>query len=201
MRQPNDRVEILGAQHRARRIRWRVEDNRLGLVRDCGFDALHGNAKVLRLVGLEEHWRATRKLDNVLVRNPERHRHDDLIAVLDQHLDGVEDCQLAAGREHALIGRVVGTEVCRVALQDRLAHFRRTGHGRVARNVLLNGLDRRILNMLRRGEVGLARAKVRQINALRLQLERFGGDGHGGRNFDPIDPVGEDFRSCRCTHN
>ncbi len=113
-----------------------------------------------------------------------------------QHLQRIEQRQLAARGEDALLNRVVRAEIRRVALHHRLAHRRHPGHRGVAREVLLDGLDRRVLDVLRRREMRLARTEVRKVNALRLHLQRFSGNRHRGRNFDAVDAVGKDLRGC-----
>src|SRR6185437_12783883 len=113
------------------------------------------------------------------------------------------DRQLSARREDAFLRRIVRPEVRRVPLDNRLAHLGHAGHRRVAREVLLDRLDRRILNMLGRRKVRLARAKVRKINALRLHLQSLGGNGHRRRNFNAVNAVGQNLRgrcNCGCAH-
>ncbi len=66
-------------------------------------------------VGRVDHF-AARVLNDVLERDPVGHRQNDLVAVVHQHLDGVEQSQLAASGEDCLFGRVVRAEIAGVAL-------------------------------------------------------------------------------------
>ncbi len=200
VRQPNDRLEILRRDHRARGIRRRIQDDHLGLRRNRRLDHLRGDAEVLLLAADHGNHHAARVLDDVLEGDPERHRQNHLVAVIDQHLDRVEQRQLAAGREDALLGRVVGAKVRRVALHNRPPHLRRSGHRRIAGDVLLDRLDRGVLDVPRRRKMRLARPEVRQIDPFGLQLQGSCGNGHGGRHFDAADPVRKHFGGSGCAH-
>ena len=100
--------------------------------------------------------------------------------MLDEHLDRIKDGQLATGGEDRLLRRVVRAKVGRVALNDRLPHVRDAGHGGVAGEVPLNRIDRGVLDVPRRREVGFARAEIDEIDALRLEAGSFGRHRHGG---------------------
>ena len=200
VRQPNDRLEILRSHNRARRIRRRIQNDRLGLRRNRRLNHLRGDAEVLFLFALDQHNLAARVLDDVLERHPVGHRQDDLVAMIDQHLDRVEERQLAASREHALVRRVVRPEVAGMAIDNRLTHLGNAGHVRVAGEVLLDRLDGRVLDVPRGREVRLARTEVRQVHALGLQLQRRRGNRHGCRNFDAADTVRKYLRRSCCCH-
>jgi hypothetical protein len=62
---------------------------------------------------------------------------------------------------------------------------------RVLREIALNGGDGCVLNVLRRGKVGLARAEIDHIDSLRAQFFRLGHHRHGGGRFNTGDAVGE----------
>ena len=70
-----------------------------------------GDAEVLRLVRLDVDGHAAGVLDDVLEGDPVGDGEDDLVAVIDEDLDGVEEGELAAGGEDALVEGVVGAEV------------------------------------------------------------------------------------------
>ncbi len=120
--------------------------------------------------------------------------------MIHQNLNSIEQSQLAASRKHALLRRVVRTEVTRMAIHHRLTHLRNPSHVRIARKVLLDRLDRRILNVTRGRKVRLTCTEVRQVHALGLQLQRRRGDRHGCGNFDAAYPVRKYLGRCRCAH-
>ena len=82
---------------------------------------LGGHAETLRLVGLKQHAIAAGITHDVFERNPVGNRQDDFVAVIDQHLDRVEQRMLAAGRGDDLFAAVVRTEidVCRWTMASR----------------------------------------------------------------------------------
>jgi len=55
----------------------------------------------------------------------------------------------------------------------------------------LDRLDRRLLDIVGRVEVGLAGAKADDVEARRLQLARLAGNGHGRRGLDPFERAGD----------
>ena len=63
------------------------------------------------------------------------------------------------------------------------------GDRRVLRKVALNGGDGGVLDVLRRGEMRLARAEVHHVDALLAQLVGLGHHRHGGGGFNAVDPV------------
>jgi hypothetical protein len=80
-----------------------------------------------------------------------------------------------------------------VALDDGLAHVGNAGNDGVAGEVGFDGGDGRVLDVARRGEMGLAGAEVDQVGALGAQLGGLGGHGHGCGDFNAADAVGEDL--------
>jgi hypothetical protein len=80
-----------------------------------------------------------------------------------------------------------------MALDDGLAHVGNAGHDGIAGEVGLDGGDGGVLDVARRGEVGLARAEIDEVGALGAQLGGLGGHGHGRGDFDAADALGKDF--------
>ena len=163
VRQPHDALQIGARDDRARRIRRRVEDDGLRPRRDGTLDRFGGDAEVFALGGLNVNGFAARVLDDVLVGDPVGHGQDDLVAMVDQHLDGIEEGELAAGGEDRFLRGVVGAEVAGVALDDGLANLGDAGDDGVAREVGFNGGDGRVLDVARRGEMRLAGAEIDQL--------------------------------------
>ena len=201
MSEADDALEIGGRDDGAGRVRRRIEDDGLGARRDGLLDGVGSDAEVFGLVGFEIDDLAAAVLDDVLVGDPVGDGQDDFVSVIDEHLEGIEKRELAAGSEDRFVGRVVGAEVAGVALDDGFAHLGDAGDDGVAREVLVDGLDGGVLDVARRGEVGLAGSEVDQLGALCAQSGGFRGDGHGGGDFDASDAIGENFGSSGCSRH
>src|SRR5207249_179308 len=127
-------------------------------------------------------------------RNPVRHRKNDLIAVVDQDLNSIEQGVFAANRGDRLLSTVVGIKVGGVTTDDRIAQLGGAAHRGVLRKIVLNRGNRGIFDVLRGGEVRLARAEIHNINPLAAQLLSLSYHCHRGRRFDAIDPFSESDR-------
>ena len=79
----------------------------------------------------------------------------------------------------------------RVALHDGIAQLRRSAHRGVVREIVLDRRDGGIFDVLRRGEMRLARAEIHHVDALLAQLVGFGHHGHGGRGLNAVDSFGQ----------
>ena len=162
-----------------------------------------GEREIARLVGLDQHRLAARVAHDVLERHPVGHRQDDLVAMIDQHLDGVEQRVLAAGGGDGLVALVVGAEIHVVAVDDR----RRAARPMPGTDVYLvkfcwMASDGGVLDVLRRGEMRLARAKIHHVDARSAQLLRLAHHRHGGRDLDALDAVGQRLPGfCGSAHN
>src|ERR1700760_1273971 len=161
---------------------------------------MRSDAEVFRLFSLQKNNLAARILDDVLKRNPVRNRQNDLVAVVDQHLNRVEERELAAGRKDGLFRRVIRAEIACVTLDDRLTQLWNTGYYGVAREILIDGIYRRVFNVARGGEVGFARSEVDQFGALGAQFGGFCSHGHRGRNLNASDAIGKNLGGSRCCH-
>src|SRR4029453_2451512 len=76
-------------------------------------------------------------------------------------------------------------------LRDRSLQLRNTVDGGVFRLTALDGLDRRLLDVVRRVEIGLAGAEADHVKTRSLQLARFAGNRHGRRRLDPFERAGD----------
>jgi len=151
-------------------------------------------------ISLEINELSARVLNDVFKRDPVGNGQNDLIAVVDQHLDGVEERQLPAGGEDGLIRGVIGAEVAGVALHDRLPELGNAGNDGVSSEIGLDRFNGSVFDVTRCGEVGLAGTKVGQLDALRAQLGSFRGHGHGGGNLNAANTIAEDAGSGLCGH-
>ena len=122
--------------------------------------------------------RGVGELDLLDERRPARHVRDDLVAGAEEHHDGVEERLLAAGGDDDLVGRVLDAVVGLVAGDDRLLQLIGAGIGRVLREVGVDGGVRRRADVLRRRKVRLAGAEIDDVDPLRLERHRLGGDLH-----------------------
>ena len=103
----------------------------------------------------------------------------------------------APNRSHGLLAAVVGLEVGRMAVHDGVAQLRRSADRRVLREIILDGGDGGVFDVLRRGKMRLARAEIHDVNALLAQLVGFGDHCHGGRGLDAVDAFRKfDCRGC-----
>ena len=100
--------------------------------------------------------------------------------MIHQHLHGVEQSLFAAGGRNRLLARVRRAEVLRVPRRNRVAQFHYAAYGGVPGEVAVNCVNRRLLDVLRRGEMGLASAKVNQVGTRRAQLLRLVHHCQGG---------------------
>ena len=129
----------------------RIQDDDLGVRRDRALHHVGGQREVVPLVGGDVDRLAAGIAHDVLERHPVGHRNDDFVAVIDQHLDGVEQRMLAADRGNAVLALVVGAEVGGVPLDDGIAQFGRAADRGVLGEVGADGRDARFFDVLRRG--------------------------------------------------
>ncbi len=143
--------------------------------------------------GLKVHNLAAGILDDVFEGDPVRHRQNYFVAVVYQHLDDVEERQLAAGGKHGLVDRVVRSEIAGMPLDNRLAQLWNAGHDGVASEVRLKRGNRGVLDVAGCSEMRLARSKIHHVRSLGTELGGFGGYGHRGGDFDPPNAIGKEL--------
>ena len=122
-----------------------------------------------------------------LVDREARVRVDDLVAVIDQREHGVEHDRLCARRDDHLLGRGLDPLPALHVGDDRLAQRQDAGGGRVVRRSLVQERARRRLgDVARRVEVGLADLQVDHVAAGRLERAGARGGLEGGLRPDPL---------------
>ena len=84
-----------------------------------------------------------------------------------------------------------------MAMHNRVAQFGRPAHRRVLAEIALNGVNRRIFDVLRRVEMRLASAEIYHVNTLLSELISFGDHCHRCRRLDPVDSLSK-FEFCGC---
>ena len=107
--------------------------------------------------------------------------------MVDQHLHEVEDDVLAADRHHALGRRVGRAEVLGVALADRFLQLHCAAGSGVLGEIVLDGPDGRLFDVVGGGEVRLPGAEVDQVHAPRTQFLGVARHFHCGRDADARD--------------
>ena len=105
MGQLHNAFQVAGGDDGARRIRRRIQNDDLGSRGNRSFNGIRRNAKILRFFGGQIDDLTPGILNDVLEGDPVGDRQNDLIAVVHQHLDGVEQRQLPARGEDRLIRR------------------------------------------------------------------------------------------------
>ena len=97
---------------------------------------------------------------------------------------------LAAHRCHRFFAAVAGAEILSVAMNDRIAQLNRPTNRCVFAEVGLDRSDRRILHMLRRGEMRLTGCEVNHLDSLLAQFFGFRRRCHGGGGLNAVDAIG-----------
>ncbi len=192
----DDFGHVLRRHYRPRRVRRRIQNDQFRPRRDQARNHVGSNPESRSFVTLQQNAIAAGVTHNVLERNPVRHRKDDLVPVIDQHLDGIEQHVLAADRGHCLLALVARAEVFAMALQDRVLQLHRAADGGIAGEVAVDGGNGGIFNVLRSRKVRLAHAHVNHVDARLPQLVGFGDHGHSGRGLNAVDTLCN-FQCCR----
>src|SRR6201999_3745087 len=107
---------------------------------------------------------------DILVGDPVGNGQNDLVAMVDEHFDGIEERELSAGGEDSLVWGIVGAKIAGMAIDDGFADLGDSGDDGIAREVGFNGRDGRVLDMARRGEMRFARAEINKFRAFGAQL-------------------------------
>ena len=186
----DDALHLAAIENRAAGVRRRVEDDHLGLRRDRTLDHGSGQREAFLLIGVDEHALAAGVVHHVLISDPVGHRDDDFVAGIDQRLRQIEDGVLAADGDDALLGVVGSAVVGLVAIANGLLQlFRATGIG-VLGEVLIDGVDGGLLDVLGRRKIRLAGSEIDHVIAFAAQTVGVGRDFHGGRRADQRDSFG-----------
>ena len=176
-----DGADLLFGVHGARGIGGRVEHEKFGLGRDRLFDVFGRNFEVVVLAPFHKHAHAAADLDEFGIGEPVRSGNDDFVAFFQKREHRVEDGMFRA-RGHDDLGRlVIEVIVFFEFLRDLFAQFEQSRRGRIFGKSLIERRFRRVDDVLRRVEIGLARAETDDRFSFRFHRLRFCGDRKGER--------------------
>ena len=153
---------LLGVDH-ARRIRRAAEHHQFGLRGDSGFELRGSNLEVVLDFAGDILDVGLCHLRDGAVGNPVGSGDDDLIAGIHQSHNSLIDGLFTTGGNHNLLRRVVQTVVSLELVADGFQEVRIAGHGRIVREVVVDGLFGVFLHRFRRVEIGLADAQADHI--------------------------------------
>jgi len=127
------------------------------------------------------HWHrfGTGQLGDLGVAHPVGRWNDDLVAFVQQHVEGVEQGLLGARADHDLFGVDLETMGLAQPSRGRLAQLWCPLHCGVLGGPGIERLLGGFLDVNRRIEIRLARAKADHVHALCPQLRRLGGHLQG----------------------
>ena len=175
----------------AGRVRRRVEDEPFGLRRDGAREGLRLQLEAVLDLGLDDHRLGAGQQHDVGIAHPIRRRDDHLVAGVERGQQRVVQHLLAAAADGDL-RRLVGQPVLALEfLGDRPLQLGDAVDGGIFRLAALDRLDRRLLDVVGRIEIGFAGAKADHVEAGGFQLARLAGDGHGRRRLDPFERAGD----------
>ena len=181
-----DGLDERARRDRARGVRRRAPQQRLGVRRARGLEGLDGRQEVGGLVGAQDHRLAAGHAHGLGVGRPVRRGQQDLVARVDQRREGLEHGLLAAVGDEHLARLDLPARVPRGLRRDRVAQLGEPGGGGVAVVLRVRARrDRRVHHRLRGGEVGLAGAEADDRPAGRLEGLRLRVHGQRGRLRDP----------------
>ncbi len=185
-----DRPQLVGRVGGAGRVARVVQHEPAGPRRDRLLERLGAQLEAVVLLARHQHRLAVGQRDDVRIADPARARDDDLVVLVQRRQHGIEDHLLAAGRDDDLLRFVVDARVTEKLLRHGLAQHRRAGDIGIVRLVVLDGADRRVLDVARRVEVRFALRERDHVLALGDHVPRLGRDGDGQAGLDAVEAFG-----------
>ena len=158
-----DGAELLFGVDHTRRIGRAAEHHQLGLRRDGRLQLRRRDFEVVLDLAGNVFDIGFRHLRDGTVGNPVGSGDDDLVAGVHQSHDSLVDGLLAARGDHNLLRRIIQPVVSLELVADGFQQISITGHWRVVREVVVNGLFGILLHRLRRVEIGLADTQADDI--------------------------------------
>ena len=174
----------------ARRVRRRIQQHPFGLRRDRALELRRGHLEAGRHRGLDRHRLAAGEQHHVVIAHPIGRGENYLVARVERADEGVVQHLLAASADRDLRGFIVEAVLALELFGDRLFQLGDAIDVGVFRSLAVaDRLDRGLLDVVGRVEIGLAGAQADDIAARRLERARLVGDGDGGRRFDALELV------------
>ena len=167
------RLELVVAVGRAGRVGRRVEQEPLRLRRDGSFQIGGRQLEVVLLRRLHEHGRAAAKRHHFRVGHPVGCGNDDFIPCVHRRHESIEKNLLSTGADDRLLRLVVKTVLALELFRDRLAQLGNAGHRRILCLAAIDGIDRRLLHVVRRVEIRLAGPQTDHVATLRFEFAGF----------------------------
>ena len=173
--------QFVRAVNAARGIAGRAEDKGAGALGDGRFELGGRYLEILLNRGFHKDGLGTCEQHHLRIAHPIGRGDDYFVALGSQCHDGVAHGLLRAVRHRDLRGIVCQAVFAEQLLADGFADSGIAGHGRIAREVLVDGFMRSLLDMVGRVEVGLADGKVYHVHALSFKLCALLRHGQSGR--------------------
>ena len=151
-------------------VRWRTEQEHLGLVSDEALQLGRCDLEVLLLTAQEWNIGTFGQLHHLEVRDPGWRWDDDLVALLDNREDDVADL---------LFGTITNYDLCRtefdsiLALQlvaDGLTQGHISWHGRIEREVVIDSLFGSLFDVIGCVEIRFTHTEVDDVKTLGLEF-------------------------------
>ncbi len=171
-RQIANRLQLLAGEHESVGVVGGIDDDGAGLVRHRRAEIVDGGLEVVFLPALHDHRHAARHPHDFGIADPVGAGDDDLVALLQQRLEGVEQRMLRAVGYHDLLGHVIQSVVPLELIADGLPKLRHTGRGGIAGLSQIQRILGRLADVLRGVEIRFARAEADHVDALLLHFLR-----------------------------
>ena len=129
--------------------------------------------------------------NDVRIAHPIGRGDDDLVAGIERGEQGVVQHVLAAAADGDLVRLVVEAVLAGELFADRLLELGNAVDRGIFGLAALDGVDRRLLDVVGSVEIGLAGAKTNDVEAGGFHLARLVRDRHGRRRLDPFKRAGD----------
>ena len=179
------------AVNRTCRVAGRAEDEQARLGRDGCLKLCGRYLEILLNACFNEYGSAAGEFGHFGIAHPIGRGDNHLVAIVDEGHDSVAHALLCTVRYGDLGGGVVQSVLVLEFPYDGFAQGGIASHGRVARVVVVDGLDGGFLDVVGRVEVGLAHTEVDDVNALCLEFGTLLRHGQCGRWRKSVESVGE----------
>ena len=183
-------LQLLLAVDASRWVAGRAEYQHPRLGRDGSLKLLGGHLEILLEAGVYKHRGAACQQHHLRIAHPVRSRDDNLVARVHECHDGIADALLGTVAHQNLRCRVVQGVLPLELLGDSLSQVGISGHGRIPRVVVVDGLLCCQLDVVGGVEVGFAHAHVYHVDALCFHFAALLRHGEGRRGGQTVESVG-----------